>query len=241
MEKEWFASWFDTSYYHQLYQHRNEDEAERFITNLSTFLQLPLGSKVLDLACGKGRHSRTLHQLGYTVTGVDLSENSILSAKVHEQANLTFAVHDMRLVYPDAFDAVFNLFTSFGYFDEAAENERVCAAISQMLLPNGVLVIDFMNAHKVIQNLVQEEVKKVGELDFHISRYNTTSHIYKEIRFSDKDQDFHFTERVQALHLADFERLLQNDFQLMHTFGNFDLEPFHPELSDRLIIVARKK
>ncbi|MFN5878833.1 MAG: SAM-dependent methyltransferase, partial [Flavobacteriales bacterium] len=68
--KEWFADWFDTPYYHILYKNRNDEEAAHFIENLIEFIQLDLGSRVLDLACGKGRHSVTLNKLGYNVLGV---------------------------------------------------------------------------------------------------------------------------------------------------------------------------
>jgi SAM-dependent methyltransferase len=76
----------------------------------------------LDLACGKGRHSIYLNQLGYKVTGIDLSEQSIAHAKQFENNTLSFEVHDMTQAYPETFDAVFNLFTSFGYFEDERSN-----------------------------------------------------------------------------------------------------------------------
>ncbi|MFM9005057.1 MAG: class I SAM-dependent methyltransferase, partial [Flavobacteriales bacterium] len=115
-QKEWFASWFDSPYYHLLYQHRDDNEAKQFIGHLIEVLHLPQGAKVLDLACGKGRHSITLAQMGYNVTGADLAANSIASAEQSSAAlpfnDLRFLVHDMRQPIPGAtFKAVFNLFT----------------------------------------------------------------------------------------------------------------------------------
>ena len=72
-KNEWFKDWFNTSYYHTLYKNRDDKEAERFVKNLVNFTKLPLKSKILDLACGKGRHSITLNRLGMDVIGVDLS------------------------------------------------------------------------------------------------------------------------------------------------------------------------
>ena len=174
-EKEWFEEWFDTRYYLILYQNRNDEEAKLFISNLTEYLELPAGSKVLDLACGKGRHSFTLNRLGYEVLGVDLSENSIQEADKSSNPNLSFAVHDMRERIPNTtFDAVFNLFTSFGYFTEKEDNERVCLSISQMLAPGGKLVIDFMNADKVIRDLIKSETKTLDGILFRINRkYNS--------------------------------------------------------------------
>ena len=79
--KEWFKTWFDTKYYHVLYQNRNDDEAELFMKNLLSFIELKKNSKILDMPCGKGRHAIFLNKLGYDVVGADLSENSIEYAK----------------------------------------------------------------------------------------------------------------------------------------------------------------
>ena len=240
--KEWFADWFDTSYYHTLYANRNDAEAAEFISNLVHFLKIDGKSSVLDLACGKGRHSITLNQLGYSVLGVDLSSNSIEAAKQHETENLKFAVHDMReVLVGQKFDAIFNLFTSFGYFDTLTENEKVVQSMHKMLGENGFLILDFMNAQKVIDTLVCKESKTLDGITFELERLYDGSHIFKEIRFEDKGKNFHFTERVQALKKEDFEQLLTaNKFEILHTFGDFSLSTFDAAQSDRLIILAKK-
>ena len=241
-EKDWFVEWFDSPYYHILYQNRNDLEAEKFILNLMNQLDLSKESKFLDLACGKGRHSKTLNELGYDVLGVDLSESSISQANKFTNDTLSFAVHDMREVIPNLhFDAIFNLFTSFGYFDDSKENERVCTAISRMLKPGGKLVIDFMNAFRIIESLVEKEEKTVDGINFKISRKYNGTHIFKYIKFQDKGQEFFFTERVQALQLEHFHKLLESCFEIENVFGSLDLNPFVPEKSDRLIIIASKK
>lgn len=240
--KEWFADWFDTPYYHTLYKDRNDDEAALFISNLIDFLQLDRSSRVLDLACGKGRHSVTLNKLGYNVLGVDLSSNSIQQAKCFENDRLKFEVHDMReVIQGQQFDAVFNLFTSFGYFDALCDNECVIRSIHTMLKEHGSLIIDFMNAAKVTSNLVTNEIKSIDGIDFQIERTFDGTHIYKHIRFDADGRSHHYTERVQALGLNDFEKLLtENGFTIIRTFGDFSLNPYDPNKSDRLIIIAKK-
>lgn len=242
-KKEWFASWFDTTYYHTLYKNRNDVEAKNFITKLNEFIQLPANSKVIDLACGKGRHAVILNQLGLNVLGLDLSENSISNAKKYENESLRFGVHDMREGLNESeFNAVFNLFTSFGYFDAIEDNHKVIQSVNNMLLPNGLFVVDFMNSTKVINNLVASEVKTEDNIEFNITRKYTGTHIVKEIKFSDKGEKFDFSERVQALRFSDFNELLtQNNFEIIRTFGDFNLNEFNENSSDRLIIVARKK
>ncbi|MFM8596645.1 MAG: class I SAM-dependent methyltransferase [Flavobacteriales bacterium] len=248
-KKEWFAEWFDSPYYHLLYQNRNDDEAKVFIEKLCAYLQLAPQIAVLDLACGKGRHSITLAKLGYQVTGADLAPNSIQLAKQAQAAlslsNLDFIVHDMRQpIANNRFGAVFNLFTSFGYFDDLHDNQRVCSAIAEMLEPDGVLVIDFLNAQKVVANLVESEIVMRGETRFDIKRWATASHIYKQIEIRDPQQEGligPFTERVQALRVADFQVLLAPNFELIATLGDYQLETFDEANSDRLILIAKKK
>ena len=242
MKNEWFTSWFDTAYYHTLYQDRDQNEARAFIEKLVNDLKIPKSACVLDLACGKGRHSLTLCELGYNVLGVDLSENSIKTASEFSTEKLSFAVHDMRnIIEKKTFSAVFNLFTSFGYFDDEKDSLRVLNSVNSMLEEGGILVIDFMNALRVVRTLVENEIKTIDDIDFNIQRKYDGQHIYKEIEFTDNGKNFHFTERVQALTIDIFEKLLsQSGFRILRTFGNFDLSPFNKITSDRQIIIAQK-
>lgn len=242
-DTEWFADWFDTSYYHTLYKNRDFTEAEGFIQRLVDTLDLPKKSSVLDLACGKGRHSVTLSNCGFDVLGVDLSANSIAEAKKFETEGLSFEVHDMREAIPNrTFNAVFNLFTSFGYFDSLNDNLRVIQSIRTMLKDQGILVIDFMNAVRIVNELVEKELKHVDGIDFHIERRYDGTHIFKEIRFDADNQHHSYMERVQALTLNDFVALLEGvDFEILRTFGDFQLNSFEESSSDRLIIIAQLK
>lgn len=242
-KEEWFTSWFDTEYYHILYQNRGEEEAKIFIKHLINHLKIPKESDVLDLACGKGRYSITLNELGYSVIGADLSPNSIQEAKQFEKSGLNFLVHDMReVILNHSFSAVFNLFTSFGYFDSTSDNEKVLSAIHQMLLPNGILVIDFMNATKVIKELVFEEQISLENIDFNIRRNFDGTHIFKHIDFHVCGENHSYMERVQGLRLSEFQGLFsKTGFELISTFGDFELAPFNEENSDRLIMIAQKK
>ena len=248
-QKEWFATWFDSPYYHLLYQHRDDNEAKLFLDNLVQHLALPSRARVLDLACGKGRHSLTLAQMGFDVLGADLAPNSIAAAQALAEKsgiqNVNFTVHDMRhMIDTPAFDAVFNLFTSFGYFDTLAENQAVCKSVAEMLAPEGMLVIDFMNAHKVCKQLKPSETITRTGAQFNIERWHDQKHIFKQIEVLDTFQNTAvgtFTERVQALSLANFEALLSPYFEIQANFGSYALDAFNEQVSDRLIIIAKKK
>ena len=152
-EKEWFKNWFNTPFYHVLYDYRNDEEAEFFMKNLVGFLQLKKGDRILDLPCGKGRHAVFLNAEGFKTTGADISENSIQYAKRFENANLKFTIHDMRDPLSHQYDAIFNLFTSFGYFNEESTNIRILKNFKNALLPGGHIAVDFLNLKKVIKDL----------------------------------------------------------------------------------------
>lgn len=236
----WFASWFDTPYYHILYKDRNYREAQIFMDNLTHYLNLPEKAKVLDLACGKGRHSIYLNQLGYDVTGADLSENSIAEANKNANETLHFVVHDMRDSYEEKFDAIFNLFTSFGYFEKEEDNLKTLIAIKESLSEYGFAVIDFMNSQQVIANLIPEETKEVDGIAFQIKRYELDGFIIKEINFEDKGEKFHFTEKVKAYTLEDFQRMMNEaGIYLLDTFGDYKLKKFHKNTSERLIMIFK--
>ena len=242
MQTDWFKSWFNSPYYHILYNARNQEEAELFIDNLCNFLKPAPDSKMLDIACGKGRHSVYLNKKGFDVTGTDLSYASIRFAKKFENPTLQFFVHDMRnLFYINYSDFAFNLFTSFGYFDTDKDHINALKSFAKSLKKDGLLVMDYMNSDKIARNLVPNEVKVIGEITFTISRKIVDSKIIKSIAFSDKSQNFSFTEEVRAFRLTDFERLFAAaGLQISRTFGDYDLNPFDVNQSDRLIIICKK-
>lgn len=241
--QDWFKSWFNTSYYHKLYKHRNDEEAQQFIERLIGFLELPKKSVILDLGCGKGRHSITLNRLGYRTIGVDLSESNIEAAKKHENDSLEFYVHDMRRTFrTNYFDAVLNLFTSFGYFQNNRDDYAVLESANKNLKPNGILVIDFFNSIKVQRSIKPEEKIESEGICFQIRKFVENGFIKKVINFNDQGTNFEFCEKVKLISPLDFELLLERaNFKILNLLGNYQLEPFEPETSDRLIIIAQKK
>lgn len=235
--ENWFASWFDTPYYHILYKDRNDDEAQAFMENLTSYLNISDTCEVLDLACGKGRHSIFLNSIGYKVTGADLSPQSIEHAKQFENDRLSFVVHDMSKPFGKQFNAVFNLFTSFGYFEDEADNLNTIKAIKASLKPNGVGVIDFMNIDYVINNLVAENTKTVDGIDFHQKRYVENGYLIKDINFEANSKLHYYQERVKTLTIDDFEDLFNKaGVSLIEAFGDYKLNPFNRATSERLIL-----
>lgn len=242
-KKEWFDEWFDTNYYHILYKNRNYTEAGIFLDNVIKHLSIESNSKILDLACGKGRHSIYLNKKGFDVTGVDLSEQSIVSAKSNENEKLNFHIHDMRNVFKsNSFDYIFNLFTSFGYFDTIEENLSVIASTMQSLKPGGKLLIDFLNPYVVINNLVSEEKKEIDNIHFNITRvFTEDNYIVKNININDHGRHFDYMEKVKAIRRTDFLNYFErNNISIVDIFGDYQLSPYIKEESDRLIFIVKK-
>ena len=242
MKQDWFIDWFNTKYYHILYKNRDYDEAQAFLKRLVVSLDIPKQNKILDLACGKGRHSIFLNNLGFNVVGVDLSEESIEKANESKNENLSFEVHDMRKTYmSNRFNYVFNLFTSFGYFEDDNENQHSINAMYSNLKEDGILVLDFLNAKKVVSNLVEKEVKKVDGIVFNITRAVENGFIIKKIKFIDERKDYSFEESVKALYKSDFENYFkQAGFSIKSIYGDYTLNEFNENSSDRLIFVCTK-
>ena len=239
-KKSWYTNWFDTPFYHILYKDRDYDEAQLFIENITHYLNLPEQAKVLDLACGRGRHSVFLNKLGYNVIGTDLSNNSIEYAKKSENETLHFEVKDMREPFDQKFDAIFNLFTSFGYFEDEKDNFTTLKAIKESLNDYGFAVLDFMNVNKVINNLVASETKEVEGITFEIKRWVEDGYILKNIKFNHEGESYDFTEKVKALTLQDFEQMMEEaGIYLLETFGNYKLQKFYANESDRLIMIFK--
>ena len=231
--------WFDSDYYHVLYKHRDYNEARNFINNIVEYLDLKKGSKILDLACGIGRHSIYLDKIGFKVVGTDKSPNNIKKAKASHNQSLSFLQMEMIDDTNHKYDVIFNLFTSFGYVNHDY-NLKTIKNIERQLKDDGTVIVDFMNTLFVKKNLVIEETKVIDDLSFKIKRKSDGKHIYKEIKFQDK-KDYFFQEKVMDLSLKDFENyLIRYNLKIIKTFGDYNLNEFDIENSERLIMVIKK-
>ncbi|WP_312902571.1 class I SAM-dependent DNA methyltransferase [Chryseobacterium taichungense] len=240
---EWFESWFDTPYYHLLYNNRDYTEAENFIIKLTADLQLAPNSKIIDLACGKGRHSVFLNKLGYDVLGLDLSRQSIEFDKQFENETLVFKVHDMRNpIEAEPMDAVFNLFTSFGYFDQESDDKKVFNSVYNALKPGGFFVLDYLNEEFVRENIIPESTLIRGDIEFKITKKIEGRHIIKDIRFEDNGKPYHFFEKVKLHTLEAINSYAEEcGFERIKIWGDYQLNEFDKESSPRCINLFKKK
>jgi len=243
-EEAWYATWFDTDYYHTLYRHRDDVEASAFVHRLIEQLGIARGAEVLDLACGKGRHAITLHEAGFDVVGLDLSANSIATLKASEKPGLQFEVWDMREPYTaKRFDYVFNLFTSFGYFDTMSDNLRVLRSIYHTLKPGGIAVIDYLNAG--LFGAEREDEKQTIERDglrFETHKRILEDKVVKSITVYDGDEIHQYKESVQLISSEQFRELFSKaGLRLANVFGDYDLSPYEPSSSHRSIWILERE
>lgn len=243
-EQAWYTRWFNSPFYHKLYFERDEKEASAFIDELIRHLKPAPGSCMLDMACGKGRHSKLLAAMGFMVTGIDISPESIRFAKQYETENLEFYVHDMRLpLVANYYDYVFNFFTSFGYFKTRREHDDTIRTIAKSLKPGGIFVIDYLNTHFSEANLVYTESKQLNGTRYDIRRWDDELHFYKKITVHDESlsEPVTFTEEVAKFNLGDFTDMLSfQGLQVQEVFGDYHFGKYDTKKTPRLILVARK-
>jgi SAM-dependent methyltransferase len=243
-QETWFKTWFDNAHYHKLYHNRNDREAAAFIDALLDYLQPPAGSRMLDLACGNGRHSKYLSQKGFRVTGLDLALSSICAAKTCESPTLAFRQHDMRHPFgKDRYHYIFNFFTSFGYFESEAENNTVVQNISRALQPNGYVLFDYLNVEFAEKNRVAVEETEIDGTVYHTNRWSTDAFLYKRISIQEagRVRPLEYIEKVARFTVKDFERFFAlQGLQTVALFGDYNLNRYQVKHSRRLIVLAQK-
>jgi len=241
--KRWYETWFDSPYYHLLYQHRDEQEAKQLIDHLFQKLPVAPTARILDMACGRGRHAIYLHQKGFNVTGVDLSEASIAFARQFETKNLSFNVHNIHNPYRvNHYDVCLNLFTSFGYDERDEDNFRVITSAVADLRVGGYFVLDYFNTEYLFsQKITSEQRLFLDEIEFNICRSAANGFVMKSIRVV-KDEKLHFfQERVKHYTLSQLlEFYEQAQLEVVAVYGDYNMNNFDPLQSNRIVLIGKK-
>lgn len=237
-----YNQWFSSPYFHILHKHRNYQEIQRFLDQLVDFLQPQPTQKILDLACGKGKHAIYLAKKGLDMTGLDISESNLCYGRKFAHERLQFIQQDMRIPYgEDSFDFILNLFTSFGFYNEDVENLKVLEAVATMLKPGGRFLLDFINPQVYEQALVPYELTVVQGIKFQITQKIEKEVITKGIHFSDAGRDFYFEENIKSISYEKFQDYFEaSSLRLVETFGNYDFTLFEAEDSERMMFLLEK-
>lgn len=229
----------------EVYSHRNESDAIKLFNLIQNNVVLSKNSKILDVACGNGRHSNHLAKLGYNVTGFDLSYNLLKIAmknKLESDLKSNYFCADVRSIPIKAnFDLVLNLFTSFGYFDNDVENFSFIKYASEHLNRNGYFVFDYLNPNFLKKNVVESSEKKVANLTILEKRRINGKRIEKEIIIKDSENMHSFFESVQLYSYNEILKVFNNNgFNQISSFGSYSEDIYDENESERMIIIFKK-
>lgn len=241
----WFRDWFGSEYL-ALYPHRDGAEARRAVEMLAKATGRAPGTRVLDLACGAGRHLAELQRMGYRAVGLDLSFR-LLDAARERAKGAPLVRGDMRILpfQAEAFDVATSYFTSFGYFDDEAGDLRVLAEVRRVLAPGGAFLLDFMNAGAVVENLRREDRRTVSGVAVVQERRLVEGGrvVEKRIRIGAREgtPERTFVERVRLYGPDELVAMMDTvGLASAAVFGGYDRSPFGPR-SPRCIVLAKAR
>jgi SAM-dependent methyltransferase len=234
---EWFEEWFGEEYLH-LYPHRDAVEAERAVALILERVGFAPGWRVLDVACGAGRHARAFEAAGARCVGLDLSAALLRIARGSTGAPLVRA--DMRAlpVRPGSMDLTVNLFTSFGYFERDSEHAEALGEMVGTVRPGGWFVIDFLNAAAVRARLVPCEAQWLDgtRVTVHRSVSADGRYVRKTIEPASGRR---FTERVRLFEPVQIAAMLAAaGVTVRHRFGDYDASSLTAD-SPRTILMGQ--
>ena len=249
MAGQWFETFFDDVYpelfggWDAFPPERTEKEASFVVQALN--IQPP--ARILDLACGHGRHSLALAKQGFRVVGVDLTQRFLdMGQRAAQEAGVEIEWHrqDMRRIeFNQEFDAVINMFSAFGYFEDENDDLEVLRRVHRALKPGGKFSIDLINRDSVMARfapvaVVREEegVLVLERRDFEpLTGINhSTVHVFK----NGERRDHHLTCRL--FNLTEINWFLSRaGLRFLSAYGSYEGEELD-RLSHRLLVVADK-
>lgn len=249
--------WYELSFgedYLLVYKHRDAQGAKHEVQRMVRWLELPFGASVLDLCCGMGRHSMALTEAGYAVTGVDLSEVLLREARLGDpEGKVDWYRADMReLPLTGPFDAVVNLFTSFGYFKHDEEQVKVLQEVRRLLKPEAKFIIDYLNPAYTLAHLVPyservDEGWKIIEQrrienGYVIKKITITENRTSGLEKKQESEPREYMERIKLYSLDNFKQMLNEaGLVLQKVHGDYDEEDYHPLNSRRMILIGGRR
>ena len=245
MKSDWFKDWFNTKEYLNVYQHRNENDAESHINLILNNIQITNNADVLDMACGAGRHSILLARKNYRVAAVDLSENLLSIAKEQakkEKLIINFINSDIRdFGSSQKFNLIINLFTSFGYFETDEENYSVLRKAYNLLIKDGFFVLDYFNSEFLTNNLIEFSKDDLADGEIIQERKILNKRVIKKITINKNGSHEEFEESVRMYTKDELtNELTKIGFDIYKTFGDFLGNKFEQFTSPRLIFICKK-
>lgn len=239
MEQEWFTHWFNSDYLH-LYTHRDEKEAESHVDFLINHLKLNGSEKILDVACGFGRHALVFAKRGFSVVGIDMSKEFIRQAQEHQEKeqlpHLKFIQMDMRnLNGIGTFDLAICMFTSFGYFPTKKENSAFLKEVRNCLKKQGLFFLDYLHPYEIQKDLKPYEEQTINGEKVEVRKQILDGRIIKTIQFPGRT----YKESIALYTKPEIESMLQeNGFQVLQVWNDYQGNPWKEE-GDRQLFLSK--
>lgn len=248
-QNAWYVNFFGEDYLN-IYRHTlTAERSEKEVAFAERQLELEVGSRVLDLCCGPGRHSVLLARRGYKVTGLDLSESYLdLARRAASDAEVALEAvsADMREIpFNNHFDAVINMYSSFGYLESEADDLKVLESIARSLKPHGRLLLDMLNREWAVANYIQNDWHSEPDGTLYVERRALDlASSRMRVRFvivgPNGDRHDSIGHDIRLYTFTEMIRLLERvGFGGIEVFGGFDGEPYGIE-TRRMILCARK-
>lgn len=243
--QNWYKDWFESPNYLHVYNHRDDTDAQKLSDLILSTTNLSPSSKILDAACGSGRHAIYFSLKGYKVFGFDLSKNLLQKAyenSVAQYVHLHLIQADIReICFKSEFDLILNLFTSFGYFESDEENFSFIKRAFSFLKENGYYVMDYFNKYYLEKNLVPESEKNIDELKIIEKRKIENDRVIKEITILKNNFEEKYFESVKLYDANKIiEEFLRSGYKLDKIFGDYDGNEFQETISPRVILFFKK-
>lgn len=243
---QWYHKFFHKYYLKYFDIKLTAEHTRRDVRCIRQALCLSTGTRILDLACGTGRHSVALAKAGFEVTGMDLEPSYITQARQAAQqarVHVRWQAGDMRkLPFIQEFDAVICMFSSFGYFERKRDNFQVLKSIARVLRPSGRLLLDLPNMYWMLTRVKTYTEHRVGltriterrTYNKRTHRYLNTIYLYPPKGCVQKTCTFMYLYSVQDITAM----LYRAGFSVKRVYGDYQRRRYHTKQSPRLIIVA---
>ncbi|MCH8293204.1 class I SAM-dependent methyltransferase [Candidatus Poribacteria bacterium] len=245
----WYETFFDEYYLPNAGSNIPLERTIQEVDFIRKALDLPQKGRILDLCCGHGRHTVELATAGYSMVGQDLSKDSLDIARTsaaERNVQIEFIHADMRdIPFEEQFDAVINIFTAFGYFDDDAEDQKVLNAVARALTPGGKFLVDVINAVRILNNYEPQTWSDTSDGGF-----TMTQRAYNVLTGCNEDRIVHiapdgskreFRTGVRLYFYPELSKMLNCvGLAPIQVFGDYDASEYGWE-SGRMIILSGKE
>ena len=243
----WYSSFFGEDYLRIYAPFLPATRTEREVEGIMHLLNLAPRSRILDLCCGHGRHTLLLAQQGYQLIGQDLSKAFLQQAQEQaEQLNLSikWVQSDMRVIpFENEFDAIINVFTSFGYFENDREDQKVLQQVYYALKRGGLFLLETVYQPRVVRAFTPHGILRYPDgltvlEERRIDMVKSRNEVQITMLFPDGQRTEH-TQSIRVYTLTELIRMLEvAGLQVQAHYGDLDASPL--TLDSRLVVVSQK-